>query len=229
MFGLSKAFLAAFAACVFLFVAFPEIDLGVSSLFFSQEEGVFVLRENRLALLMYHAVTWASRFLPVLLLVGLGVTSFTKKRPFDFEPKAFLYLLLVFVVGVILLVNAVFKDHWGRARPYQIEEFGGPMKFTPAFVISDQKESNSSWPCGHASFGFYFVAVAMVLKKHRALAMALAGVLGALIGLARMAQGKHFGGDVVSAFLLVYITERVLYYFMYESKCGSVWRWGGAS
>jgi len=29
------------------------------------------------------------------------------------------------IIGPGLLVNTVFKEHWGRARPSQVEEFGG--------------------------------------------------------------------------------------------------------
>ena len=218
MFGLSKTFLAAFAACVILFVAFPWIDLHVSSLFFSRDEGVFILREHPFPLMLYHAVPWAGRVVFVLLLVGLGVGFFAKKKLLGLGHKGFLYLLLAFLIGPLFLVNTLLKNHWGRARPYQVEEFGGPMQFSPAFVIAGQKKSNGSWPSGHAAFGFYFVAAGLVVKRRRALVMALACGFGALLGLARMVQGKHFLSDVVSAFLVVYATARLLYYLMYERQ-----------
>ena len=47
-------------------------------------------------------------------------------------PGAFLVILLV--VGPGLLVNAVFKDHWGRPRPREIVQFGGQKQFSPTLA-----------------------------------------------------------------------------------------------
>lgn len=229
MLGLSKTFLTAFVICSLLLVLVPRIDLCASVLFHDPEHGGFPWHDNPAALAVYYAVRWASRVLPALLLVGLAVSLATRKKLLGLEPKAYLYLLLVFVVGIVLMVNVLFKQHWGRARPDQIIDFGGTLKFTRAFVISRQGESHGSWPSGHAAFGFYFFAVAMLLRKRRAIVMVLAGCLGAFIGLMRMIQGRHFLSDVVSAFFIIYIVARVTYYLMYESKLGSRWQWGRTS
>jgi lipid A 4'-phosphatase len=77
---------------------------------------------------------------------------------------------------------------------------------------------SGSWPSGHAALGFYFAAFAPLLKKRRAAATAAGVVLGALIGLGRMAQGRHFLSDVVFAYFFVSLTARLLYYFLCESR-----------
>jgi len=229
MFGLSKWFLAAFAVCSLFFVLFPRVDIHVSSLFFSPEHGRFVLEDDPVVVFVYHAVQWGSRLLVVSLALGLAVTVLAKRKLIGLGPKAFLYLLLAFLLGPFLLINVVLKNNWCRARPHEIEAFAGTKHFTPAFVISDASDTNGSWPSGHAAFGFYFVAVAMLLKRYRALVMALACALGALIGVARMVQGRHFLSDVVSAFFLVFLIARVLYYVLYETKLGAAWQWRATS
>jgi len=223
MLGLSRAFLVVCVVCSLLLVFVPQIDMGCSRLFYDAPHESFVWRDAPVAVFVYHAVTWASRVLPALLIVGFCVSFFARKRLLGLDARALLYLLLVFVFGVVLMVNAVFKEQWGRARPHQIAAFGGTLKFTPAYVISRQHETHGSWPSGHASFGFYFVAVAMLLKRRRGLAMVLACLLGAFFGLLRMGQGKHFVSDVVTAFFIMYIVARVLYWLLYETKLGSRW------
>jgi lipid A 4'-phosphatase len=223
MLGLSRAFLVVFVVGSLVLVFVPQLDMVCARLFYDSQDGSFVWRDSAVAMVVYHAVTWASRVLPALLIVGFCVSFFARKRLLGLDARAFLYLLLVFALGVGLLVNTLFKQHWGRARPHQIEAFGGELEFTPAYVISRQHETHGSWPSGHASFGFYFVAVGMLLKGRRTLAIVLASVSGAFFGLLRMGQGKHFLSDVVSAFFILYIVARVLYWLLYETKLGARW------
>ncbi|WP_308874953.1 hypothetical protein [Thiothrix subterranea] len=53
---------------------------------------------------------------------------------------AAIYVLLVFLSGPGLLVNTVFKDHWGRPRPVQVAELGGQERYVPPgyFVVNGE-------------------------------------------------------------------------------------------
>ncbi len=66
-------------------------------------------------------------------------------------------------IGPGLVVNTLLKDHWGRARPHQILEFGGTAHFSPAVLISDQCARNCPSHPGHAALGFWLVAFAAVV------------------------------------------------------------------
>ena len=112
------------------------------------------------------------------------------------------YLVLVIAVGSGLISNMILKDHWGRPRPKHVIELGGDYPFvkvlTPAFELGGK-----SFPCGHATMGFLFFAVALILRNRRPLlswiAMAIALILGGLLGAARVVQGGHFPSDVLWA------------------------------
>jgi lipid A 4'-phosphatase len=230
MFGVSKVFIALFVACSLLLALVPQIDLSCSSLFYDPDlygprHGGFLCRNNHAALIVYELIRQASRVLPLALVAGLIITLVRKRRLFGLDTKAYVYLLAVFAIGDIIIINAVLKNGWARARPDETPEFGGDRRFTPAFVIAGQRRINGSWPSGHATLGFYFVAVGLLLRRHRTAAIAAAGALGGLIGLVRIMQGRHFLSDVVSAFFIMYIVARVLYWVMYESRFGSRWRW----
>jgi len=229
MFGLSVVFIIVFVASSLLLVFVPQIDLWFSSLFYDPAlhgpgHGGFPLRNNSVALIVYEVVAHVSRIVPLALIVGGGTTLVWGRRLFGLDVKAYVYLLAVFFIGVVLIINALFKDCWTRARPDETAEFGGDRRFTPAFVIAGERRINGSWPSGHATLGFYFVALGMVLKKRRTAVIAGAGALGALIGLARIAQGRHFLSDVVSAFFIMFAVARVLYWALYETQVGSRWQ-----
>ena len=114
-----------------LLVAVPQIDLVVTSLFYDPAAG-FWLKNHWLARFIYDLVPWVSRAVLAGLLVFL-VLARTARRHHPFflaHRKTATYLLLVALIGPLFLVNSVFKDHWGRARPSQTVEFGGNQTFT---------------------------------------------------------------------------------------------------
>ena len=111
-------------------------------------------------------------------------------------------VLKVFLAGALgpgLVVNSGFKEHWQRARPYQVDNFGGPQHFTRAGVITDQCDNNCSFVSGHVACGF-FLASLMLIQPRRQKRWACAGLLaGAVIGFARMADMAHWLSDVLWA------------------------------
>jgi membrane-associated PAP2 superfamily phosphatase len=127
--------------------------------------------------------------------------------------RVFLYLVVVMVVGPGLIVNTTFKEHWGRPRPMDLREFGGGYDFVRVWDKGDP-ERGQSFPSGHASTGFYFFALYFALRsrrpRHACVWFVVALVFGAIIGVARMVQGKHFLSDVVWSAGFVYLTAAAL-------------------
>ncbi len=200
-------FVAAFLLCTGLLILVPAIDLGVSGWFYRPGDGFFLA--DRAPLRIVHA---GARYLvgaTILMLLAILIAAAMKRGPvFGIGPRAAIFLLLSLALGPGLVVNSLFKDHWGRARPVQVTAFGGDKQFTPAFVPSDQCYRNCSFPAGDPSVGFFFVSAALLVadRPRRRLAMTGALLLGALFGIVRLAQGGHFLSDVVtSGFLTVAI------------------------
>ena len=137
-------------------------------------------------------------------IVLLIVRSFKKHA--RLLPTAIVTFSLILGPGV--LVNSVFKEHWDRARPRQIQEFGGDKQFTPAWVVSNQCDRNCSFTSGHAAAGFAFVVMHFVARSRTWLWLGLAS--GALIGAARIAVGAHFLSDIVFSFFLVYLVAALV-------------------
>lgn len=203
-------------------VAFPVLDLAVSGAFYDPARG-FWLKAQPPVRFIYDLVPWISRaVLAGLILFLLGGRAFYRRHAgFAARKRAALYLLLVALVGPLLLVNGVFKEHWGRARPSQVAEFGGTKQFTRAAIPADQCAKNCSFVSGHASVGFYFLALAFVWPRRRALWLAVGTAAGLLVGLVRIVQGGHFLSDVVFAGIVVYVTARGLAALMHPADTES--------
>jgi lipid A 4'-phosphatase len=125
-----------------------------------------------------------------------------------------MYLALVMAVGPGLIVNAVFKDHFGRPRPRDVEQLGGEKEFLPV-LQPDFSQTEKSFPSGHASMGFYWMCLGIFFwERNRKLGWGflLFGVAyGSLMGFGRIVQGGHWLSDILWAGGFVYLTSWILY------------------
>jgi len=220
---------AAYAAAAILataiFLLVPGLDLWASGLLYRPEDGFFLGRTWPLRAL-YAAVPLVT---DAVIVGGLGLllcTLYRRGPIWGVDRKVAAFLLLSLAIGPGLLVNAVLKDHWGRARPSQVVEFGGTRAFTPAPLPADQCARNCSFPAGHPAIGFYFVSAALLVPspRRRRIAVAAAVAAGSVLGIARMAQGGHFLSDVVFSGLLVSGTSVLLHHLIVR-RDGLAWLW----
>jgi membrane-associated PAP2 superfamily phosphatase len=111
-----------------------------------------------------------------------------------------MFLLLCFAVGPGLVANIIFKDHWGRARPMQVVEFGGDKSYTPPLTPSDQCARNCSFFSGEASAIFALFFAAALVVPQWSTGLIFVGILAGLAdGTVRVLQGAHFMSDVLFA------------------------------
>ncbi len=193
-----------------LFLLLPERDLWASAWFYRPGWG-FVL--SPMLEPVHRAVPLLAQLIVGALVAGLLIASLVGAAwPLR---KGLIYLLLVAALGPGLLVNTLFKDHWGRARPAQVEPFGGDKAFAPAWVPGRQCASNCAFPCGDASVGFFLLAPGFLLARQRRAWFATGIIAGGLLGLVRLAQGGHFLSDVIFAFYLVYFSAWLLHRWLY--------------
>jgi lipid A 4'-phosphatase len=183
-----------------LFLAFPGLDLLTSGWLYAPTRG-FALDNHPLTDFIHEHLGWVAFGIALLIWLGSRLVK-RADQPGNWRKNA-AYIVLVLIIGPGLLVNVVFKDHWGRARPMQVDAFGGHARFTPAWIPSQQCDTNCSFVCGDSSVGFSLLALAFLSRRPRRWFFAAIGVGGAL-GLMRMAQGGHFLSDVVFSFFAVY-------------------------
>ncbi len=204
---------AAFA----LFLLLPQTDLLISGLFYVRGHG-FVLAHWPPVAFVFHAIPWIAWGIVLVVAAGAAWLFLAEKPLWRLDRKALLFIAFSTALGPGLLANTVLKDHWGRARPAQIEAFGGSHRFTPAGLPATQCARNCSFVSGHAALGFSLVAFAFLVPPGRTRRRAIGATLafGGLVGLVRIAQGGHFLSDVVFAGLLVFGTTALSYWWIVE-------------
>ncbi|MGI9133522.1 MAG: phosphatase PAP2 family protein [Rhodoferax sp.] len=155
------------------------------------------------------AVAWfwvegINRFVPALfrgvVLLALGAWLLASLTRFARRWRLQLaFLVLAGALGPGLVVNSGFKEQWQRARPYQVEQFGGTQKFTRATVMTDQCDNNCSFVSGHVACGVFLVSWMLVQPRRQRRWAAIGIAAGLLIGFARMADNAHWLSDVLWA------------------------------
>lgn len=196
-----------FVASVVLFVGFPAVDLWFSGLFFDRSEGRFVWDQRGPSGDVVRAFDEVHLWVIGATLLGIA-SSLAVRAPYRPQlRRSSAFLLAVLLLGPGLVVNGVLKEYVGRARPDQIAAFGGEQRFTRAFQITDQCETNCAFTSGHASIGFYFISLVWVFRRPPSVLPGV--VLGCGLGMLRIGQGRHYLSDVVFSFWVVYATALV--------------------
>ena len=119
-------------------------------------------------------------------------------------------------MGPGLLVNALLKNQWGRARPRQVDLFGGEAPYTPVWQIVDHCEKNCSFVSGEASSATWLLALVFLAPvSWRKPLAATIGALAVSLSLNRVAFGGHFLSDTVLSWLLTFAVVLAVYRAVY--------------
>lgn len=184
--------------------AFPALDLAAAAVFADKLPAIasgnwwWVQGINLYVPAIFRGV------LGLCFAVWLVVTFSTRWKRYRL-PLAF--VVLAGIIGPGVVVNAGFKDNWARARPYQVENFGGKQQFTRAAMMTDQCDNNCSFVSGHVACGF-FLSTLLLVHRRRQMAWALAGTAsGLVIGFARMSDVAHWLSDVLWAYPITLVSS----------------------
>ena len=199
-------FFLLFSVLLLVPVVWARADLLVSGVFYDPMRGFFWADTPLLSAL--HLVAYDGARVLGIAFILLASISFYLRRKRSVTategwllPKTWVFLLLALVVAPGLIANVALKDHWGRARPREIVEFGGKAEFSPALVPHFEKaHANGSFVSGDGAFGFFLPAFAYVAPRRSACRFFWGGLLaGCVFGAVRIMMGAHFFSDVVYA------------------------------
>jgi len=207
------------------FGRFTGFDLGAAKAIYSAGGNFWSFGQIGFWQFFYHYGTIPAMIILLLSLAGYAaswsIPRFRKWR------RVFLFVVLSFAISSGVITNFILKEYWGRPRPRQLLVTGGHQKFEPVLTY-DPSSKGKSFPCGHATTGFFFLGGFFLLRRHRrelARGFLIVGlVFGALLGLARMVQGGHFFTDVVWSGAICWFTALGMYYVLKldRSLVGSV-------
>ena len=198
-----------FALLSVVFILFPQIDLIVSGWFYDPATDSWPLNHHPLSDSIYALFRYVPYVLVPVLLITVGLT-FVKHGIDKGQRRIWVFILVSLLAGPGILVHSVFKETFDRARPKQVEEFGGKSGFTPAWVISDKCERKkcASFVSGHSAMGFWIMSLAWVFRRRSWL---WAGIItGGIVSAGRIVQGGHFLSDTLIAGYVCYFVYRGL-------------------
>lgn len=184
----------------------PQLDLWTSGFFYRPEDGFWIARVPslvRLRLMLWDSglVIFGVALLGLLANVSLGARR-------EVSPGFWLRGVLTMLLGPGLVVNLYLKEHWGRARPVAISDFGGTARFTPALDMTDQCARNCSFVSGEGSLAvaaaltLYWIASPLCSPVQGRILMAAVAFYAALAAGLRVAFGGHFLSDIAFATLI---------------------------
>ena len=187
-----------------VFFLFPSLDITVSGLFFGQD-GKFIATES----------DWFIYFIRKMLLPLLALLVFFvpiaavikqiyfKEKILNIPVREWVYLFSCLIIGRGVVVNSIFKNLWGRARPNDTIQFGGQEPFTIPWLNVDYCNTNCSFVSGDVSFFTLSLALLIIFNKTSWNTFAYAAIL--LISLLRIMEGDHFLSDTVMSFIITYV------------------------
>jgi lipid A 4'-phosphatase len=195
----------------------PQLDLDLARIGYNPERNLFGVN----AQLWVQHTREAARLIITLLvlpafLAVLGKLIWPHRRML-IEGRAALFLIVTLALGPGIITNLVLKDHWGRSRPIDVQQFGGADRFTPWWDPHGQCPNNCSFVAGEPSGAFWTLApAALAPLAMQPLAFTAAVLFGAAVGILRIGAGGHFFSDVVFAGVFVYLEIWAIYGLIYR-------------
>lgn len=193
------------------FVFCPRLDLQVTALFYRPATGFWLAQMAWLEAI--RNFIWDLTIICFVVAVAGGALALAGRPLLGVGLGDWAYVALLYLLGPIMLVNGLLKSHWGRARPADVGDFGGAHLFTPPWQPADQCISNCSFVSGEVA-ATAVMAIAMLLlrpalsqwlpKSVLRLWGGAAYLLPVLVGVQRVATGRHFLSDVVFALLFMF-------------------------
>jgi lipid A 4'-phosphatase len=196
----------------------PSLDLYISSLFYYGDKQ-FLIQSYYPVSIFFRKI-----LLPLILIYVFVLPLVLRFFPlqkiyfgYKFTLSEIVYIWVSGAVTMLLVVNILLKNMWGRARPNDVSYFNGFQDFTPWYKISDACSSNCSFVSGDSSVGFFLIVFYFITKKNAYLYLGL--ILGSLLGFIRIAAGGHFFSDIIFSQIVVTVTilvSFVLYKKFYD-------------
>ena len=207
-----------FFSCVFVTVG-PSLDLYVSALFYKGATQ-FELQSFDLASILFRDILLPLILIYILILPIVGRFFKIDKIFFNykFSIKEIVLLWISQIISVLIFVNLILKNFWGRARPNDVVELGGKESFSPWFEISNACETNCSFVSGDASVGFSVIILYLITRK--IIFLYASFFAGFVFGLIRIMAGGHFLSDIFFAGFFIVILNIILFelYKKYYAK-----------
>ncbi len=193
-----------------VFFVFPNLDITFSGLFFSNDNQ-FIASEK----------TWFIYFVRKMILPLMALLSFFiplaaiikhlfyKEKILNICVRDWLYFFSCLILGTGIIVNSIFKNLWGRARPNDTIVFGGDQPFSIPWLNVEYCDTNCSFVSGDVSF--FTLSLALLIIFNKTSWNIFAYILIVVVSILRIMEGDHFLSDTLMSFIITYLVIKVLH------------------
>ncbi len=198
-----------FISCLFL-TSGPSLDLYISK-FFYYGKSQFALQSVDIISIFFRDILLPFILVYILVLPIIGKVLKINNFFFgyNFSTKEIFLLWCSQIISVLIFVNLILKNFWGRARPNDVLQLGGSEGFTPWYEFSRACSSNCSFVSGDASVGFSIIILYLITKNILFLYFSIAS--GFLLGLIRIMAGGHFVSDIFFGGIFIVILNLFIF------------------
>ncbi|MDC0232861.1 phosphatase PAP2 family protein [Pelagibacteraceae bacterium] len=199
---------------VFLTVGY-NFDIFLSSLFYYGDAQFFLQNQQLLSVIFREILLpFLVLYIFVLPVIGKVVPIHKIYFGYKFYFKEIFFIWIVGATTLILVVNVLLKNMWGRTRPNEILQFGGNDIFIPWYKFGDSCVSNCSFVSGDASVGFALIVFYFLTKKNIYIYLSI--LFGISLGYIRIIAGGHFFSDII--FSQIVVTSVIFFLFIFYKK-----------
>ena len=199
-----------------IFLIFPRLDTWASGFFYDGEGSFPVAKDPFWRSLRYFGVyifQWVAGLSLFVMLFKLAIPKL--KALMDLRHPIF--VISTFILGPGLVVNAFFKNMWGRPRPRQTDIFGGDLPFIGVWQPTNNCDSNCSFVSGEASASIWLLVLVFIAPKAWRTPLATAiGILVFLLSANRVAFGGHYFSDTLLSWGITMLVIIGVHHVLYQ-------------
>jgi len=152
-------------------------------------------------------------------LLALLLKLFMPQRKMLVSGRGIIFLISTLIIIPGLIVNTGLKEHWGRPRPLNVTEFGGPQHFVAWWNPTGDCVKNCSFVSGDVAAVTWAVAPAALLPPFwRVVAIGVSLAAAGFVGVMRMMAGGHFPSDVIFAAAITFVSIWLVYALIFRWK-----------
>jgi hypothetical protein len=198
-----------------IFALFPQLDIALSKPFYTTS---WRFEISPFANLLRKIGIYLPIGLVVISVLSL-IVGYSKLKLSAFSIKNAWFIIITGILSPILIVNVVLKNHWHRARPYSVKEFGGDFTFTPFYEIGKECVKNCSFVSGEAAGVFWLLCLSFIAQPpfRKPLTIAIL-IFACFMSFLRLAFGKHFTSDLFFAAFISYSVVFITHSLMYRDQ-----------
>jgi len=134
---------------------------------------------------------------------------FYKEKILNICVRDWIYFLSCLILGTGIIVNSIFKNLWGRARPNDTIIFGGDQPFSIPWLNVEYCDTNCSFVSGDVSF--FTLSLALLIIFNKTSWNIFAYIIIVVVSLLRIMEGDHFLSDTLMSFIITFLVIKILH------------------